>query len=157
MEKIDDETIRDLFLKIKYLYDIEIMDFLLKNKDKIFIRRSPKTKRIKEIYFDNSLIMVIRAQDGFPLFTVSGAKIMLKKLKKRIIISNEIAEPISKGRTLFAKHVKYASSNIRANDEVIIVNKNGEVLATGKALLSSDEMINFNYGKAVKIRSHIRT
>ncbi len=46
--------------------------------------------------------------------------------------------------------------DIRANDEVIVVNEEDELLATGKAKLSAFEMLAFERGVAVEVRQGVR-
>ena len=47
---------------------------------------------------------------------------------------------------------KAFDENIRSNDEVLIVNEEGELLAFGKALLNHKEMLDFKTGQAIKTR-----
>ncbi|MDI6643411.1 MAG: hypothetical protein QME14_00005, partial [Methanobacteriaceae archaeon] len=56
------------------------------------------------------------------------------------------------GKSIFAKFVIDCDKNIRANDEVLIVNKDDKLLAFGKSVLNSREIIEFNIGQAVKTR-----
>jgi predicted RNA-binding protein (TIGR00451 family) len=64
----------------------------------------------------------------------------------------DVKEFIEEGKNLFAKHVVEASSGIRPGHEVIVVDKNNEVIGVGKAILTSEEMLAFLTGVAVKIR-----
>ena len=48
--------------------------------------------------------------------------------------------------------IKDCDENIRSNDEVLIVNEEGELLAFGKALLNHKEMMDFKTGQAIKTR-----
>jgi uncharacterized protein with predicted RNA binding PUA domain len=65
---------------------------------------------------------------------------------------SDVSEFIAEGRSVFAKHVVEVDERIRAGDEVIVVNEEDEILGTGKAILSGDEMLLFERGIAVKIR-----
>jgi len=65
----------------------------------------------------------------------------------------EEAEPfVVKGKSVFAKHVVDADEEIRPQEEVIVTNERGEVLAVGKAILSGKEMKAFKKGVAVRVR-----
>ncbi len=65
----------------------------------------------------------------------------------------EEAEPfVAKGKSVFAKHVIDADEEIRPQEEVIVVNEKGEVLAVGRAILSGNEMKTFRRGVAVRVR-----
>jgi len=66
---------------------------------------------------------------------------------------NEESEPFAReGRSVFAKFIIDCDNNIRAGDEVLIVNAHDELLATGRALLCAEEMMDLNHGQAVKTR-----
>jgi predicted RNA-binding protein (TIGR00451 family) len=49
-------------------------------------------------------------------------------------------------------HVVKTDQEIRAKDEVIVVDEGGKVLAVGRAVLSGEEMKVFKIGVAVKVR-----
>jgi 7-cyano-7-deazaguanine tRNA-ribosyltransferase len=71
---------------------------------------------------------------------------------KRVIV-NEEAEPFAvEGKSIFAKFIIDCDSNIRASEEILIVNSKDELLAFGKSILCGPEMINFKTGQAVKTR-----
>ena len=77
----------------------------------------------------------------------------LTKPQRLWVRIQEEAEPfVAKGKSVFAKHVMDADEEIRPQEEVIIVNKKGEVLAVGKAVLSGKEMKAFRRGVAVRVR-----
>jgi uncharacterized protein with predicted RNA binding PUA domain len=69
---------------------------------------------------------------------------------------NDVANFIASGKNTFAKHVVDVDGSIRANDEVIVVDENDNLLATGKAILSAREMIEMKRGVAVSVRQGIR-
>ena len=46
--------------------------------------------------------------------------------------------------------------SIRANDEVLVVDEDDNLLATGKAILSAKEMLEFDRGMAVMVRQGIK-
>ena len=141
---------------IDYLFGRGVGDALLKG-DLVEVVRSRRTGRIREVYVDGVLVAVIRTSDGFLLPTIEGAKKMIKsgKCSKVVVIPNDVAEFIAKGRTLFAKHVLKADPGIRAGDEVIVVNEDGNVVAVGRAKLTGVEMVRAKRGVAVKIRKGI--
>lgn len=139
-----------------YLFGRGIGDALLKG-NLVEVVKSRKTGRIREVYVDGVLVATIRASDGFLLPTIEGAKKMVTfgKCSKIVIIPNDIAEFVAKGRSLFAKHVLRADSGIRAGEEVIVVNESGDVIAVGRARLTGDEMMRAKRGVAVKVRKGI--
>jgi uncharacterized protein with predicted RNA binding PUA domain len=69
-----------------------------------------------------------------------------------VTVRTDVAEFIAAGGDVFAAHVVKADDAIHAKDEVIVVDEEGKVLAVGRAQLSSDEMLAFKTGVAVKVR-----
>ena len=70
----------------------------------------------------------------------------------KVMIDNRVEEFARDGKSVVAKFVKECDENIRSNDEVLIVNEEGELLAFGKALLNHKEIMDFNTGQAIKTR-----
>ena len=73
----------------------------------------------------------------------------------RVVIMNDVSEFIARGKNAFAKHVVDVDESIRANDEVIVVDENDNLLATGKAILSAKEMLEMQKGVAVSVRQGV--
>jgi 7-cyano-7-deazaguanine tRNA-ribosyltransferase len=69
------------------------------------------------------------------------------------VVVNEDAEPFAReGKSIFAKFVINCDMNIRASEEVLVVNQKDELLAFGKSILNAPEIMNFKMGQAVKTR-----
>jgi|Deesub1362A_J573_1020465.scaffolds.fasta_scaffold00023_184 7-cyano-7-deazaguanine tRNA-ribosyltransferase len=121
------------------------------------VERSSKGKirRIKSE--DNSLLAVIRASDGQIILTPKGAERLLKMPcpKNRVIVDDKVSQFIREGKSVFAKFVVDCDPEIRPYQEVIVVDSDDDVLATGTAILNKEEMLAFNKGVAVKVRHHI--
>jgi len=60
---------------------------------------------------------------------------------------------VAKGGTAFAKHVVGVDPDIRAGEEVLVVDEEGRLIATGRAVLSPEEMMTIRRGPAVLVRS----
>ena len=69
-----------------------------------------------------------------------------------VTIQNDVSKFIAKGGDVFAVHVVKVDAEIRAKEEVIVKDESGNVLAVGRAQLSSAEMTAFKTGAAVKVR-----
>jgi uncharacterized protein with predicted RNA binding PUA domain len=126
--------------------------------EEIEVTHSRRTGRIREIYLNNELIAVYRPRDGLLSLSLAGARGILEKnkiLPFKVVLEDIAVEFVSKGKSLFAKHVIESDINIRPQDEVIIVNKRGELIAVGKATLSGTEMLSFKKGIAARVRSGI--
>jgi predicted RNA-binding protein (TIGR00451 family) len=123
--------------------------------DDVVIDYSKNTGKIRYIYLNAKLLATLRPTTGMFVLTVAGAKRIVANVSPlRLWVKLEdFAEPfVAQGRSAFAKHVIEADSEIRPNEEVIIVSQKGEVLAVGRAVLSGTEMLTFKKGIAVKVR-----
>ncbi|OGD59336.1 hypothetical protein A3K78_08480 [Candidatus Bathyarchaeota archaeon RBG_13_52_12] len=123
------------------------------------IVHSRNTGRIRHIYLGSTLLATFRPNDGVFTLTIAAAKRLIadiSDLAYTVTVREEVAEFISKGKNVFAKHVLSAGEKIRPGDEVIILTK-AEVIGVGKALLLSEEMKAFKIGVAVKTRRGAET
>ena len=111
--------------------------------------------RIRQVWFRNNLLCAIRAKDGFIVLNRRGAELVhasLRPPRLRVVVSEDAASFVARGRTVFAKHVVGADPEIRPAEEVLVVDSNDRLLASGRALLNGAEMGAFKVGKAVSIR-----
>lgn len=143
--------------KIKYIADYQFGEG---SGDALFygdikIEKSRKTGKIRHVFDCDDLIATLRASDGIFVLNMNGAKRLHKYLKypKNRVVVNSDAEPFAReGKSIFAKFVIDIDINIRANEEVLIVNQNDDLLAFGKSILNGHEIENFKVGQAVKTR-----
>ncbi|MCX6672590.1 MAG: pseudouridine synthase, partial [Methanothrix sp.] len=70
----------------------------------------------------------------------------------RVVASDDAAPFVAKGGNLFAKHVLGVDEEIRAGEEVLIVDAQDQLLATGTAVLAPEEMLQIKRGIAVAAR-----
>lgn len=125
---------------------------------KMKLEYSSSTGRVRHVYVNGKRILTIRPSDGMITLSLEGAKRLLRIFpppKLRVIVSDEAAPFVSKGLSVFAKHVIMADPEIRPGAEVIIVDRHDNLLAVGRAALSGEEMLMFNNGVAVKVRRGI--
>jgi predicted RNA-binding protein (TIGR00451 family) len=116
---------------------------------------SRKTGRVRHIYHGEKLIATLRPTDGFLALTIYGARILLDKLTvvpNTVTVQSDVAEFITKGGDVFAKHIVRAADTIRPSDEVIVTDEAGRLLGVGSALLSGNDMKHFRRGVAVRVR-----
>jgi uncharacterized protein with predicted RNA binding PUA domain len=121
--------------------------------DCTFIRSN--TGRIRQIQQQGIRLATLRAKDGRLTLSIEGARRLHDHLPfpaYRVTIQEDVAEFPRKGKNVFAKHVIAADREIRSGDEVLVVTGEDNLLATGAAVLSGDEMLHFKYGVAVKVR-----
>ena len=128
-------------------------------KGNINIEKSKKTGKIRHIYDGKTLIVNMRASDSFLVLSKEGAKRLHNAMsypKNRVVV-NKDSEPFAlDGKSVFCKFVTDCDDNIRAKDEVLIVNEADKLLAYGKALLGACEIEQFNTGQAIKTRKGMK-
>lgn len=100
----------------------------------------------KRIFKDGKQIATLHFSNGLYSLNLEGGKILQDIHKKWVKINFEL-----KTNTLFSPGVTEADSDIVPGDEVVVL-KDNEVVAVGKAILSGEEMEKAVKGVAVKIR-----
>jgi uncharacterized protein with predicted RNA binding PUA domain len=118
------------------------------------------TKRIRQILLGNNRIATVRAKDGMLTLSILGAGKLHEFFQypcQRVVVNSDAAPFVAKGKTTFARHVVAVDPEIRAGQEVLVVDENDRLLATGKTMLSTLEMQAFKKGIAVDVRSGIET
>ena len=70
----------------------------------------------------------------------------------RVVVGDESEPFVREGRNTFAKFVQQADETIRPRDEVLVVHRDGTLLAVGRAELSGEGMLAFDTGMAVSVR-----
>jgi len=116
------------------------------------------TGRIRQIVDGNVRIATMKAESGWFTLSIEGARRLHSYFpypRLRVVIMNDVSEFIARGKNAFAKHVVDVDESIRANDEVIVVDENDNLLATGKAILSAKEMLEMQKGVAVSVRQGV--
>ncbi|MEM1641961.1 MAG: PUA domain-containing protein [Desulfurococcaceae archaeon] len=124
----------------------------------VLVGVSPNTEKIRFILYLNRPYLGLRSRDyRFNLYIPSGIVLnqLLPKPKLRVFVKNEYAPFVKSGKTLFCKHVLAADPSIRPDDEVLVLDQQGELIAVGRAARSGWEMVYYKRGVAVKIREGV--
>jgi len=119
---------------------------------------SKRTKRIRHIYLDGKRLATLRPTDGMFSLTIAGAKRILDNVRRPrlwVKISKDAAPFVAKGKSVFSKHVVDADEEIRPEEEVMVLDEDGKILAVGRAVLTGAEMKAFKHGVAVRVRRGI--
>ena len=137
-----------------YLFGSGAGDILFSDAD---IHKA-RTGRIRRATSKDGLLATFRASDGFVVPTMMGAERLLKLPfpRNRVVAREDVAEFIKQGKSVFAKFVETCDDELRPYQEVIVVDEDDRLLATGRAVLNAEEMLSFDSGVAVKTRHHIR-
>ena len=123
--------------------------------ENVKVEYSKATGRIRYVYLDDKRLTTLRPTDGLLSLSITAARIVAENrdlAKCFVTVRQDVSEFIADGGDVFAAHVVQADGAIRAKDEVIVVDKADQVLAVGRAFLSSGEMRAFKIGVAVKVR-----
>ena len=154
---IDDVTVEKPVDKVRMIADYQLgrgVGIKL-FPDDIEIQLSPRTGRIRYINLNGERLATLRPTDGMLSLSIKAGRFMAENTpfaQCLVTVKSEVAEFIAKGGDVFAVHVLKASDDMRAKDEAIVLDEAGNVLAVGKALLSSLEMMAFKTGVAIKVR-----
>jgi predicted RNA-binding protein (TIGR00451 family) len=123
--------------------------------DNVKIEYSRRTGRIRYINLDGERLATMRPTDGLFSLSIKAAQFTAENLplaKCYVTIQTAVSKFIAEGGDVFAVHVVDVDGEIRAKDEVIVLDEQKNVLAVGRAILSSVEMKAFKTGVAVKVR-----
>ena len=114
-----------------------------------------KTRRLRYLYSEKERIATVRASDNLLTLSMLGARRLhafLPPPRLRVVSSDDAAPFVAKGGNLFAKHVLEVDREIRAGEEVLVVDSSDRLLATGTAVLAPEEMMQIRRGLAVAAR-----
>ncbi len=117
------------------------------------------TGRVRQVLLGNERLATLRARDGLFTLSITGARAIHGYIRypgHRVVVNSDAAPFVAKGKTAFARHVTTIDPDIRAGQEVLVVDENDQLLATGKAMLSAIEMPVFKKGMAVDVRAGIK-
>ncbi len=126
--------------------------------EKVEILYSPRTGRIRYINLNGERLATMRPTDGLLSLSIKAARFMAENLISAqcfVTVQNDVSKFIAAGGDVFAVHV-VSINEVRAKDEVIVVDEEKNVLAVGRAVLSGSEIKSFKTGVAVKVRHGIK-
>ncbi|MCL2296163.1 MAG: phosphoadenosine phosphosulfate reductase family protein [Methanomassiliicoccaceae archaeon] len=122
----------------------------------VLMSKSPATDRMDEVIVDGAVVGAIRHDIGTGwkfIPRMQGAVRILKGMTKGYVVCDASAVKfIKESKNLMAPGVKDAHPDIRIGDEVMIVDPDMNIVATGSARMSAEEMIENDKGVAVKTR-----
>ncbi len=140
---------------IDALFGKGVSRYLPKNVEIIF---SKKNGRIRTVHHQEKLLCTLRIDGGLAI-TPYFAQLLLKskKFKENCLEVNKDAEPfVREGRSVFCKHVIWCGKNIQITSDTPVLFQN-KVIAVGRAVLSSEMIIDFEMGVAVKVRDSLKS
>jgi 7-cyano-7-deazaguanine tRNA-ribosyltransferase len=126
------------------------------NKRNITIERSRKTGIIRRFSDELGLLGTFRASDFSIIPTTRLAQQLHQYLsypKRRVVAESESIPFVLNNKDLLARFVQDVDPEVRSGEEVIIVDNHDNYINFGKSVLSAKEMIEFDRGVAVQVRS----
>jgi len=117
--------------------------------------RLSATGRIRQVMHGTEHVATLRASDGqFTLGRLGASRLhaSLQSPAMRVVVTCDAVPFVSEGKTAFARHITDADPAIRSGDEVLVVDKDDTLLATGQAKLCASEMLAFERGAGVDVR-----
>ena len=129
--------------------------YLPKDIDVILSR---KTGRIRTVSHKGKLLCTLRI-NGSLAISIDFAQMLLqsKTFRENCIEINKDAAPfVMEGRSVFSKHVVWCGKNVRVAADTPILFENN-VIAVGKAILSSEMISDFKRGVAIKVRDSLKS
>ena len=154
---IDGENVENILGKVRSIADFQFGRGVgaMLFPENIEVQLSPRTGRIRFINLNGERLATLRPTDGLLSLSIKAAKFIAENLpfaKCFVSVQNDVSKYIAAGGDVFAVHVVKVDNEIRAKDEVIVLDEAGNVLGVGRATLSSVEMTAFKTGVAVKVR-----
>jgi 7-cyano-7-deazaguanine tRNA-ribosyltransferase len=125
--------------------------------EKVRIKKSRTTRRIRWMYEGKEMIASVRASDHF-IIPHEKLAIRLKEKfespKLRVIMTGDedAVKFVREGRSVMCKYVRDVDENLRCGDECIVVDVNDNFVRTGTLALSPREIKDFKRGAAVRVR-----
>ncbi|MEM2007382.1 MAG: PUA domain-containing protein [Sulfolobales archaeon] len=124
----------------------------------VYLRISKSTGKIRAI-LDNvgNVLYTVRAYTHTLIPSIYGALLLHRAAgypRLRCVVVSEVIEDLVKhGSSVFSRHIIYLDEELRAGDEVLVVDESDRLLCTGTLKLSPLEVLEFIRGSAVRIRA----
>jgi uncharacterized protein with predicted RNA binding PUA domain len=149
----------DHILKLQHsldaLFGNGVSKYLPKDVEITFSR---KTGRIRTVSHKGKLLCTLRIDGGLAI-SPYFAQILMKSKSFRdncIEITKDAAPFVMEGRSVFCKHVIWCGKKVRISTDTPVLFKNN-VIAVGKATLSSEMISDFDRGVAIKVRDSLKS
>ncbi|WP_292486371.1 phosphoadenosine phosphosulfate reductase family protein [Methanohalobium sp.] len=151
---------------IDFINSISIKQFntpLVSTRKIVLLNKIPSEDRMEEIIVDGEIIGSIRYEiedlKWKLLLRLSGARRLFQynkqdksNIKSWVIIDDSAVKPIANGANALSPGIIDADYGIVKEDEVVVLTPENKVVATGRAKMTGNEMVESSRGKAVKTR-----
>ena len=148
--------LRRVSLMVDYLFGRGVSSVLPKEGFRLYYSR--RSARVKTIFLNGRLFATIKPNGAMAL-SMEGAAILSKSPRFRqncVQVSDDVAEFVKGGKSVFCKFVRWAGKNVYPRGEVAIINSSGRVIGVGMAIMNGAVMAQFKSGAAVKVRAGLK-
>ncbi len=126
--------------------------------DSTYLRVSKNTGAVRAILSEGKdLLFTVRAYTHTLIPSLHGALLLHGAVafpKLRCVVLSDVADEVVRhGSTVFSRHVLYVDEELRAGDEVLVVDESDRFLCVGTMRLSPAEVLDFIRGSAIRIRA----
>jgi 7-cyano-7-deazaguanine tRNA-ribosyltransferase len=152
-EEYDPDLIRAKAVS-RYQFGLDATEALFKGKIELVI--SKNTGKIRNVISDREHVLSMRAGDGLYTLRKEGADRIVTAVpapSMRVSVMDDAVPFVSEGRNAFCQFVTLCDDSLRPMEEVIVTDGRDKVIATGRMILTADEIRSFKKGIAVKVRS----
>ncbi|SFF98171.1 conserved protein with predicted RNA binding PUA domain [Halopelagius inordinatus] len=150
-----DRTLADLRTVADYQFGAGAGTALFPRDDEARLEVTRSTSgRPRQIRAPEGRLVSYGTDGRFTLGHAGGVRLVtaLAPPANRVVVGEESEPFVRDGKNAFAKFVTDVDPEIRPGDEVAVVTPDDAVLATGRAELSADAMLDFETGMAVHVR-----
>jgi predicted RNA-binding protein (TIGR00451 family) len=116
---------------------------------------SRSTGKIRHCKSGGEILFTVVPTTGLLTPTYRGGEELLRVSLDdtyKVTMDSDVSVFVASGKSALAKFVKHADSSLKAGEEVLVLDEAQNLLGTGRALISGDEMATFKRGVAVVIR-----
>jgi predicted RNA-binding protein (TIGR00451 family) len=148
--------IRRVSLMVDYLFGKGVSRALPKDGFRLYYSR--RSGRVKTVFLDGRLFATVKPNGAMAL-SMEGAAVLARSPRFRqncVQVSDDVAEFVRGGKSVFCKFVKWAGKNVYPKSEVAIIDEGGKVIGVGLAVLNGSHMAQFKSGAAVKVRAGLK-
>lgn len=127
---------------------------------KVELVKSKNTDKIRNVIVDGEHVVSMRAEDGFFTLKAAGARRLMRWFpfpNLRVVVSDDSVPFNREGKNVMCGFVLDSDPELRPSDETIVVDKNDDLVAIGRMVLTRDESRSFQKGLAVKVRDGVKT
>jgi predicted RNA-binding protein (TIGR00451 family) len=148
---------RRLSLMVDYQFGIGVSKALPEAGFRLV--RSRRSGRVKLVFHDGRLLATVKPSGAMAL-SLYGATLLSRSPRFRdncITVSDEAAEFVHGGKSVFCKFVTAAGKRVLPGSEVAVVDGRHRILGLGTAVLNGKFIKQFRSGIAVKVRVGIKS